>query len=182
MSFNGSTMRTEWSCVQNRGKYKYKRRNTVTAQSPDTAHLHQIHYGFCESHHIHGHGHCIGKGKNQTDGPAELWSQTAWYQVISSSWGKTHKQKHVRQLVRIIIIIIITISCFDKRGDKKGRHVLFISTLCPSVMSIKKSCGVIWDPNCGTDFFSVDESRRLNILSYLLWQRHLCRWRTWTDR
>lgn len=29
MSFNGSTMITEWSCVQTRGKYEYKTRNTV---------------------------------------------------------------------------------------------------------------------------------------------------------
>lgn len=156
----------------------------LSAQSPGTAHLHQIHYGFCESHHVHGYSHCIGKGKNQTDGPAELWSQTAGYQVISSTWGKTNKQKHVRRWI-IIIIIIITISCFDKRGDKRGRHVLFIYTLCPPVVSIKKSCGVIWDWNCGTDsghFFWVDGSRRLNILSHLLWRRRLCRWQTWTDR
>lgn len=105
----------------------------LLAQSPDTAHLQQIHYGFCESHHIHGHGHCIGKGKNQTDGPPELWSQTAWYHVVSSSWGKTNKSTCDDGL-------LVTISCFDKRGGKKGRHVLFIYTLCPSVMSIK----ILW--------------------------------------
>lgn len=150
----------------------------LSAQSPNTAHLHQIHYGFCESHHVHGHSHCIGKGKNQTDGPTELWSQTAWYQVVSSSWGKTNKSTCGGGL-------LVNISCFDKRGDKRAGMCSLSTTLCPSVMSIKKSCGFIWDWNCSTDFghfFWVDESRGLNILSYLLWRCRLCRWRTWTDR
>lgn len=62
----------------------------------DTTHLQQIDYSLCKSHHVHGHSHCIGKGKNETDGPAELWSQTARYQVVRSSWEKTNRRRHAQ--------------------------------------------------------------------------------------
>lgn len=37
-------------------------------------HLQQFNHSLCESHHIHGDSHSIGKGKNQPNGAAKLRS------------------------------------------------------------------------------------------------------------
>lgn len=40
------------------------------------SYLQQVPDSFGEAHRVHGHGHCIGKGKDQPDGAAQLWPKT----------------------------------------------------------------------------------------------------------
>ena len=37
----------------------------------------ELHDGFGKAHHVHGDGHSVGKGEDQTDGAAKLWAQTS---------------------------------------------------------------------------------------------------------
>lgn len=37
--------------------------------------VHEVNNSLSEAHSVHGHSHSIGKGKNQTNGPTQLWAE-----------------------------------------------------------------------------------------------------------
>lgn len=47
--------------------------------------LEYLHHSFSKPNDIHGHGHGVGERKDQTDGAAELRTQTAGNEVIRST-------------------------------------------------------------------------------------------------
>lgn len=55
------------------------RPNAQTCGSPKNVQntYHQkFHHSFGKAYHVHGHSHCIGKSKDQTNGSSKFWAQT----------------------------------------------------------------------------------------------------------
>lgn len=49
------------------------------------SYTHHICYSLSKSHSVHGHSYSVGKGKDEADGPAQLWTKAATDQEIGST-------------------------------------------------------------------------------------------------
>lgn len=48
-----------------------------------------------KAYDIHGHGHCVGEGKDETNRSSKLWTQTSGDQVVRSACKPTKGELHV---------------------------------------------------------------------------------------
>lgn len=49
------------------------------------SYTHHICHSLSKSHSVHGHSYSVGKGKDEADGPAQLWTKAATDQEIGST-------------------------------------------------------------------------------------------------
>lgn len=55
-------------------------------------HTHQVGDRLSEADCVHGHSHGIGKGKDQSNGTAQFWTQTPTDQEVGPAWDKKKKK------------------------------------------------------------------------------------------
>lgn len=77
MSFSSSTMMASCSWMQHKMYHEAMHDQMFPGALPSChishfTHLQQFNHRLCKSHHIHGDGHSVGKGKNQPNGASKL--------------------------------------------------------------------------------------------------------------